>query len=210
MQAISGLWHTDKVVSPKADTRYVLNFGPLGGAGIGTSFRFKQHPEVVFDIVPPAGAGMRIGHELTLDPRVEHKHTGNGNRSLSVIIDGVRVGAASDGPTMQALADAAAKQRKQPIDFDTFKWDYDDFKGSWRKGGVGGGSVRRCAVSGVAGPVQGGRGTRRDKSLPESRAVVAAGGLTTVGGMVSEAWGLGAESGPVGGKGRAGAGRRVG
>ena len=110
MQAISGLWHTDKVVSPKADTRYVLNFGPLGGAGIGTSFRFKQHPEVVFDIVPPAGAGMRIGHELTLDPRVEHKHTGNGNRSLSVIIDGVRVGAASDGPTMQALADAAARQ----------------------------------------------------------------------------------------------------
>ena len=174
VQTTEGLWHTDKEVDPMANARIIFHFGPEGSS-IGTSFRFKEHPEIVFDVVPPAGAGMVIRHELTLDPEVEHKHTGSGERSLSLIHDGARRAGIDDvGATMQSLADAAAQQRLQPINFRRFKWRYSDFKGKWRKGGAGGGSTRRCAVSGVAGPVRGGRGSRRTIRLPTARAKVAA------------------------------------
>ena len=174
MQATEGLWHTDKEVDPRADTRLIFHYGPEN-CSIGTSFRYKRCPNVVFDVVPPAGAAMAISHKLTLDAEVEHKHKGSDEWSLSLIHDGARKDGPDDvGATMQALADAAAQQRSQPVNFRTFEWKYSDFKGKWRKGGAGGGSRRRCAVSGVAGPVQGGRGTRRTKPLREARAEVAA------------------------------------
>ena len=62
-----------------------------------------------------------------------------------------------------------------PLDFGAlFVFDYDEFLGSWRKGGIGGGSARRMAVGAIVGPKQGGRGSRRKKSFRLARAEVAA------------------------------------
>jgi hypothetical protein len=57
---------------------------------------------------------------------------------------------------------------------DYFTFDYIDFKAPWRKfGGGGGGSVRRMAVSVIAGLQTGGHGSRRSVSMHEARKIVA-------------------------------------
>ena len=56
---------------------------------------------------------------------------------------------------------------------DYFTFDYNDFKAPWRKFGHGGGSLRRMAVSVIAGLQTGGHGSRRSVSMHEARKIVA-------------------------------------
>ena len=168
MQVVSKGWHNDKLVSKTADARLVLHYR---AGKIGTSFRLVRSPDVVLTVFAEPGTGLAIDHELTLNPGVEHAHHPGvgGAPSLSIIIDIRKKVDGFEPLTEQALVDAAAAHARHPIDFDTFPWNFGDFEGSWRKGGVGGGSQQRVAVSALAGPVEGGRGTKRKRPLRDAR-----------------------------------------
>ena len=167
MQTVSKGWHTDKLVSKTADARVVFHHG----SDVGTSFRLVRRPGVVVTVFAEPGTALVIDHVLTLNPDVEHAHhPGDGGKpSLSIIIDIRKNDVGPESLTEQELDAAAAAHAEHPVDFD-FEFDFGDFKGPWRKGGVGGGSRQRVAVSALAGPPEGGRGTKRKgRPLREAR-----------------------------------------
>ena len=156
-------WHTDKLVSKTADARVVLHYG----GDVGTSFRLVHRPGVVVTVSAEPGTALVIDHVLTLNPDVEHAHhPGDGGKpSLPIIIDIRKNDVGPESLTEQELDAAAAAHAAHPVNFNTFVFDFGDFLGPWRKGGVGGGSRQRVGVSALAGPREGGRGTKR-KLLP--------------------------------------------
>ena len=169
-------WHTDLTLGWGANEpthRLVANYND-GEGGIGIAFRWKAAPTVVVVVRTPPGCAPALLRSLMTNPEVEHAHFGSGRINVSFIYDvRVRDGGSIVGLTAPQIAAAAVTH--VPLNFGAlFVFDYDDFKGAWRKGGIGGGSVRRLAVAAIAGPKQGGRGSRRKVPLKVARERAAA------------------------------------
>ena len=155
----AGQWHTDNVlqVTDEPTHRAVAAYGQ---GQVGLEFRFKGDDSITVKVLTPIGSMQIVSRALLCSPEIEHRHSndGSGATNVTVIYDIHAYGGVVESSSAEDIQAASAAQPK--LNFHEFTLE--DHKGSVRKWGQrGGGSVWRLAVSSVAGPKTGGRGSRR-------------------------------------------------
>ena len=160
----AGQWHTDNVlqVTDEPTHRAVAAYGQ---GQVGLEFRFKGDDSITVKVLTPIGSMQIVSRALLCSPEIEHRHSndGSGATNVTVIYDIHAYGGVVESSSAEDIQAASAAQPK--LNFHEFTLE--DHKGSGRKWGQrGGGSVWRLAVSSVAGPKTGGRGSRRAVRAP--------------------------------------------
>ena len=114
-------------------------------------------------VLTPIGSMQIVSRALLCSPEIEHRHSndGSGATNVTVIYDIHAYGGAVESSSAEDIQAASAAQPK--LNFREFTLE--DHTGSVFRWGhpraISRGSVWRLAVSSVAGPKTGGRGSRR-------------------------------------------------
>jgi hypothetical protein len=153
-QLIESMWHTDvplDILVPPTH-RVVFNYNDGKGA-VGINFRSRALPDVVVVKHTPVGYASVVSCAVATNPTLEHSHSGSGSPNLSFIYDIVLLSEAAPSAVVSGQPAAPACAAPASLDWTTLKFAIEDFKGPWRKWGLGGGSTRRNALAAVHGPV---------------------------------------------------------
>ena len=161
----AGQWHTDNVlqVTDEPTHRAVAAYGQ---GQVGLEFRFKGDDSITVKVLTPIGSMQIVSRALLCSPEIEHRHSndGSGATNVTVIYDIHAYGGAVESSSAEDIQAASAAQPK--LNFHEFTLE--DHKGAVLAipRAVRCGSVWRLAVSSVAGPKTGGRGSRRAVRAP--------------------------------------------